>query len=92
MFTISGYISTKAPRVALVVAVGATLAVLAAIALLASSPAARAAGENCQPSGSDVTCTFPAGTSTTWTVPDSVDQRFTFDVIGAVVAPKKLDR
>jgi hypothetical protein len=67
--------------VALVVALGATLAALAAIALVAASPAARATDGNCQTSGSEVLCTFPSGTST-WTVPEGVTQA-TFDVLGA---------
>jgi hypothetical protein len=54
---------------------------LAVVALVAVSPAARAADGNCQPSGSEVVCTFTAFTST-WTVPDGVTQA-TFDVFGA---------
>ena len=61
MLTNTGYVSTKAVRVALVVALvvalGATLASLATVALVAASPAARAADGNCQPSGSEVVCT-----------------------------------
>ena len=49
MFTNLGYVSTRALRVALVVALGATLAAaLATVALVAASPAARAADGNCQ--------------------------------------------
>jgi hypothetical protein len=47
------YVSTKALRVAL----GAPLAVLATVALVATSPAARAADQHCQTSGSEVVCT-----------------------------------
>jgi hypothetical protein len=62
--------STKALRVAL----GATLAALAAVALVAVSPAARAADGTCQRSGSEVVCTFDTPGTSTWTVPDGVTQ------------------
>jgi hypothetical protein len=52
VFITLAYVSTKALRVAL----GATLAVLATVALVAASPAARAADGNCQPPGSEVVC------------------------------------
>src|SRR5918994_2728101 len=61
----------------------ATLAALAAVALVAVSPAARAAGGDCQPSGSQVGCTFSyTGAAQSWTVPEGVTQA-TFDVYGA---------
>jgi hypothetical protein len=69
--------STKALRVAL----GATLAALAAVALVAVSPAARAADGTCQRSGSEVVCTFDTLGTSTWTVPDGVTQ-VTCDVFG----------
>jgi hypothetical protein len=56
MFTNLGYESTKALRGTLVVALGATLVALAAVALVATSPPARAADGNCQTSGSEVVC------------------------------------
>jgi VCBS repeat-containing protein len=61
----------------------ATLAALAAVALVAVSPAARAADGDCQPSGSQVVCTFSyTGAAQSWTVPEGVTQA-TFDVYGA---------
>src|SRR5918993_1747524 len=52
------------------------------LALVAVSPAARADGD-CQPSGSDVVCTFTyTGNAQSWTVPEGVTQA-TFDVSGA---------
>jgi hypothetical protein len=56
MFTNLGYVSNKGLRGALVVALDATLAALAAVALVATSPAARAADGNCQTSESEVVC------------------------------------
>jgi hypothetical protein len=81
-----GYVSTKALRGALVVALGATLAALTAVALVAVSPAARAADGNCQTSGSEVVCTFDTPGTSIWTVPASVQQA-TFDVFGAQGGP-----
>src|SRR5918994_7309686 len=61
----------------------ATLAALAAVALVAVSPAARAVHTTCQPSGSQVVCTFSyTGAAQSWTVPEGVTQA-TFDVYGA---------
>jgi hypothetical protein len=60
------------------------LAILLAggLALVAVSPAARA-DVDCQPSGSEVVCTFTyTGNAQSWTVPDGVTQA-TFDVYGA---------
>jgi hypothetical protein len=60
------------------------LAILLAggLALVAVSPAARA-DVDCQPSGSEVVCTFTyTGTAQSWTVPEGVTQA-TFDVFGA---------
>jgi hypothetical protein len=52
------------------------------LALVALSPAARADGD-CQPSGSQVVCTFNfTGNAQHWTVPEGVTQA-TFDVYGA---------
>jgi predicted 3-demethylubiquinone-9 3-methyltransferase (glyoxalase superfamily) len=82
MFTNLGYVSTKALRRALVVALGATLAALAAAALVTISPAARAADGNCQMSGSEIVCTFDTPSTSIWTVPDGVTQA-TFAVSGA---------
>jgi predicted 3-demethylubiquinone-9 3-methyltransferase (glyoxalase superfamily) len=82
MFTNLGYVSTKALRRALVVALGATLAALAAAALVTISPAARAADGNCQMSGSEIICTFDTPSTSIWTVPDGVTQA-TFAVSGA---------
>jgi hypothetical protein len=53
VFTYLAYVSTKALRVAL----GATLAALATVALVAASPLARLADRHCQTSGSEVVCT-----------------------------------
>ena len=61
------------------------LAVLLAggLALVAVSPAARAADGDCQPSGSEVVCTFNfTGAAQSWTVPEGITQA-TFDVFGA---------
>src|SRR5829696_8698012 len=55
---------------------------LAAVALVAASPAATAADGNCQPSGSKVVCTFDTPGTSSWTVPNGVTQA-TFDVFGA---------
>src|SRR5215207_4934497 len=55
---------------------------LAAVALVAASPAASAADGNCQPSGSKVVCTFDTPGTSSWTVPNGVTQA-TFDVFGA---------
>ena len=83
MFTnFLGYVSTKALRVALVVALGATLAALTAVALVVVSPAARAADGNCQTSGSEVVCTFGTPGTSIWTVPEGVTQA-TYAVSGA---------
>jgi Calx-beta domain/Bacterial Ig-like domain len=82
MFTNLGYVSTKALRGALVMALGATLAALAAAALVTISPAARAADGNCQTSGSEVVCTFDTPGTSIWTVPDGVTQA-TFAASGA---------
>jgi hypothetical protein len=60
------------------------LAILLAggLALVAVSPAARADGD-CQPSGSEVVCTFNfTGAAQSWTVPEEITQA-TFDVYGA---------
>jgi Glycine rich protein len=60
------------------------LAILLAggLALVAVSPAARA-DVDCQPSGSEVVCTFTyTGAAQSWTVPEGVTQA-TFDVFGA---------
>ena len=52
------------------------------LALVAVSPAARADGD-CQPSGSEVVCTFNyTGAAQSWTVPEGITQA-TFDVFGA---------
>jgi hypothetical protein len=82
MFTNLGYVSTKALRVALVVALGATLAALTAVALVVVSPAARAVDGNCQTSGSEVVCTFGTPGASIWTVPEGVTQA-TYAVSGA---------
>src|SRR5215208_4152102 len=51
------------------------------LALVAVSPAARADGD-CQPSGSEVVCTFNyTGAAQSWTVPEGITQA-TFDVFG----------
>ena len=52
------------------------------LALVAVSPAARA-DVDCQPSGSEVVCTFTyTGAAQSWTVPSGVTQA-TFEVSGA---------
>jgi hypothetical protein len=61
------------------------LAILLAsgLALVVVSPAARAADGDCQPSGSEVVCTFNyTGNAQSWTVPEGITQA-TFDVFGA---------
>ena len=59
-----------------------TISLAGGLALVALSPAARADGD-CQPSGSEVVCTFTyTGAAQSWTVPEGVTQA-TFDVFGA---------
>ena len=59
-----------------------TILLAGGLALVAVSPAARADGD-CQPSGSEVVCTFNfTGAAQSWTVPEGVTQA-TFDVYGA---------
>jgi len=66
------------PLVALV----ALVAVMAALLLAYNASPAHAA-DSCQPSGSQVVCTFEfTGAAQSWTVPDGVSQA-TFDVFGA---------
>jgi hypothetical protein len=66
------------PLVALV----ALVAAMAALLIAYNTSPARAA-DSCQPSGSQVVCTFEyTGAAQSWTVPDGVSQA-TFDVFGA---------
>jgi hypothetical protein len=59
-----------------------TISLAGGLALVALSPAARA-DVDCQPSGSEVVCTFTyTGAAQSWTVPEGVAQA-TFDVFGA---------
>ena len=59
-----------------------TISLAGGLALVALSPAARADGD-CQPSGSEVVCTFTyTGAAQSWTVPEGVTQA-TFEVSGA---------
>src|SRR5215212_3298790 len=76
-FTNLSYVRIKTLGVVLV----ATLAALAAVALVVASPAAKA-DANCQPSGSKVECIFDTPATSTWTVPQGVTQA-TFEVFGA---------
>ena len=66
------------PLVALVALVAAMAAIL-----IAYSASPVHAADGCQPSGSQVVCTFEfTGAAQSWTVPDGVSQA-TFDVFGA---------
>jgi hypothetical protein len=66
----------------MVVSVGAAI-VLGALLLLAPTSGPAHAADSCQPSGSQVVCTFEyTGAAQSWTVPDGVTQA-TFDVYGA---------
>jgi hypothetical protein len=59
-----------------------TISLAGGLALVAGSPAARA-DVDCQPSGSEVVCTFTyTGAAQSWTVPEGVTQA-TFEVSGA---------
>jgi hypothetical protein len=63
-------------------AMALALLLASGLALVALSPTARADGD-CQPSGSQVVCTFSyTGAAQNWTVPNGVTQA-TFDVYGA---------
>jgi hypothetical protein len=63
-------------------AMALALLLASGLAPVAVSPAARADGD-CQPSGSQVVCTFSyTGAAQSWTVPDGVSQA-TFEVHGA---------